>query len=64
MINGVVGTKPRRIAVIGAGVIGLASAVALRREGHDVTLIDRVLRRARCRRQTGDTIAVVGVRVD
>jgi D-amino-acid dehydrogenase len=42
MINGMVGTKPRRIAVIGAGVIGLASAVALRREGHDVTIIDRL----------------------
>jgi len=37
-----VGTKPRRIAVIGAGVIGLASAAALRRAGNDVTIIDRL----------------------
>jgi D-amino-acid dehydrogenase len=42
MTNGTVGIKPRRVAVIGAGVIGLASAVALRREGHGVTIIDRL----------------------
>jgi D-amino-acid dehydrogenase len=42
MINGTVATKPRRVAVIGAGVIGLASAVALRREGHDVIIVDRL----------------------
>ena len=30
------------VVVIGAGVVGLAIAVALRRDGHDVTVIDRL----------------------
>ncbi len=30
----------RRIAVIGAGIVGVASALALQRDGHDVVLID------------------------
>ena len=30
-----------RIAVLGAGIVGLATAERLRRDGHDVTLIDR-----------------------
>ena len=34
--------KPRSIVVIGAGVIGLAVAVALRRDGHPVAVIDRM----------------------
>jgi glycine/D-amino acid oxidase-like deaminating enzyme len=42
MINGTDGMTPRRAAVIGAGIVGLASAVALRRDGHDVTVIDRL----------------------
>jgi D-amino-acid dehydrogenase len=32
----------RKVTVIGAGVVGLAAAVALRRDGHDVTVIDRL----------------------
>jgi D-amino-acid dehydrogenase len=31
-----------KVIVIGAGVVGLASAVALRRQGHEVTVIDRL----------------------
>lgn len=31
---------PRRILVIGAGIAGLATAVALQRRGHDVTVIE------------------------
>jgi glycine/D-amino acid oxidase-like deaminating enzyme len=42
MINGTDGMTPRRTAVIGAGIVGLASAAALRRDGHDVTVIDRL----------------------
>ncbi|MDB6178439.1 FAD-binding oxidoreductase [Paracoccus sp. Z330] len=33
-------TQPRRIAVIGAGIIGACTALALTREGFDVTVID------------------------
>ena len=34
--------RPRRIVVIGAGVIGVCCALYLRRDGHDVTLVDRL----------------------
>ncbi len=33
--------RPLKIAVIGAGIVGVSSAEWLRRDGHDVTLIDR-----------------------
>lgn len=33
---------PRRVAVVGAGIIGVSVAWALRREGHDVTMIDEL----------------------
>jgi len=33
--------KPLKIVVIGAGIVGAASALWLRRAGHDVTLIER-----------------------
>lgn len=32
----------RKVTVIGAGVVGLAAAVSLRRDGHEVTVIDRL----------------------
>jgi glycine/D-amino acid oxidase-like deaminating enzyme len=32
---------PRRIAVIGAGIVGVCAALYLQRDGHKVTLIDR-----------------------
>ncbi|MFN0043554.1 MAG: NAD(P)/FAD-dependent oxidoreductase [Alphaproteobacteria bacterium] len=32
----------KRIVVVGAGVVGMAAACYLRREGHDVTVIDRL----------------------
>ena len=32
----------RKITVIGAGVVGMACAVTLQRDGHDVTVIDRL----------------------
>lgn len=36
------GGATRKVTVIGAGVVGLAAAVALRRDGHEVTVIDRL----------------------
>jgi len=35
-------TQPRRVAVIGAGIVGTVTASYLLRDGHQVTLIDRV----------------------
>jgi D-amino-acid dehydrogenase len=35
-------TQPRRVAVVGAGIIGTAAACQLARDGHAVTLIDRL----------------------
>jgi glycine/D-amino acid oxidase-like deaminating enzyme len=32
--------RPRRIAVVGAGVLGLTTAWALARRGHAVTVLD------------------------
>jgi D-amino-acid dehydrogenase len=32
----------RKVTVIGAGIVGLAAAVSLRRDGHEVTVIDRL----------------------
>jgi len=32
--------KPQRVVVIGAGVVGIACALTLRREGHDVVVLD------------------------
>ena len=34
-------TRPKNIAVIGAGVVGVSAALYLQRDGHAVTLIDR-----------------------
>lgn len=34
--------SPLRIAVVGAGIVGVSSAEWLRRDGHEVTLIDRI----------------------
>ena len=39
--------RPLRIGIVGCGVAGLASAVALARLGHRVTLIERAPRSAR-----------------
>ena len=33
--------EPLRIAVVGAGIVGTSTALALRKRGADVTLIDR-----------------------
>lgn len=35
------GFRPRTVAVIGAGIVGLCCAIHLRRTGHSVTLLDR-----------------------
>jgi D-amino-acid dehydrogenase len=35
------GGNPRRVAVIGAGIVGVCAALYLQRDGHRVTLIDR-----------------------
>jgi NADPH-dependent 2,4-dienoyl-CoA reductase/sulfur reductase-like enzyme len=32
--------RPKRVAVIGAGMAGLASALELKRAGHDVTVLE------------------------
>lgn len=34
-------TVPRKIVVIGGGIIGVATAYRLRRDGHDVTLVEK-----------------------
>ncbi len=34
--------KPRKVAVIGAGIVGVSTALWLQRDGHDVMLIDRL----------------------
>lgn len=38
---------PRRIAIVGGGIVGLSIALTLRERGHDVMLIDRGISRAR-----------------
>ena len=35
-------SQPRDVVVLGAGIIGLCSALSLQRDGHRVTLIDRL----------------------
>ena len=35
-------TSPLKIAVIGAGIVGVSTALWLRRDGHDVTVFDRI----------------------
>ena len=35
------GSKPRRVVVVGAGMVGVSAALWLQESGHDVTLIDR-----------------------
>ena len=35
-------TSPLKIAVVGAGIVGVSTALWLKRDGHDVTLFDRV----------------------
>jgi len=32
----------RRITVIGAGIVGIACAISLQRDGHQVTVVDRL----------------------
>ncbi|MFT6899310.1 MAG: 2-polyprenyl-6-methoxyphenol hydroxylase-like FAD-dependent oxidoreductase, partial [Paraglaciecola sp.] len=32
--------QPERVIIIGAGVVGAATALALQKSGHEVTLID------------------------
>ncbi len=34
----------KKITIIGAGIVGIATAAYLRRDGHEVTVIDRLLR--------------------
>jgi len=36
-----VAERPHRVVVVGAGIVGVASALCLLRDGHEVTLIDR-----------------------
>jgi D-amino-acid dehydrogenase len=36
-----IGSNPRHVAVIGAGIVGVCAALYLQRDGHRVTLIDR-----------------------
>lgn len=35
------GASGRRVAIVGAGIVGVATAIWLQRDGHQVTLIDR-----------------------
>lgn len=35
-------SEPKQVVIIGAGIVGVSTAVWLQREGHSVTLIDRV----------------------
>lgn len=35
-------TTPQKIAVVGAGIVGVSTALWLKRDGHDVTLFDRI----------------------
>src|SRR4029079_3639892 len=45
------------VLVIGAGIVGVATALRLRREGHDVWLIDRECAAARASRGTAGALA-------
>src|SRR5579859_6723522 len=36
------GTRPSRVTIVGAGIIGITTALALREAGHDVDVIDRL----------------------
>lgn len=42
MGDGAKGSRPSKVAVIGAGIVGSCAAIELRRRGLDVTLVDRV----------------------
>ena len=34
--------EPKRIAVIGAGIVGVSTAIWLQRDGHDVVVVDKL----------------------
>src|SRR5213595_3629047 len=34
------GTSMKKIAILGAGIVGIATAAYLRRDGHEVTVVD------------------------
>ena len=53
--------KPRKVVVIGAGVVGMGCASYLQRDGHDVTVIDRVAPGKSCSFGNGGGITTTSV---
>ena len=54
-------TRRRHVIVIGAGIVGVSTALSLQREGHDVTLVDRAGPGAGASFGNGGVLAASGV---
>lgn len=53
-------SEKREIVVLGAGIVGIACALNLVRDGHDVTVVDRVLPGEGCSRGNAGMLAATG----
>lgn len=53
-------SEKRRVVVVGAGVVGIACALNLVRDGHDVTVVDRILPGEGCSKGNAGVLAATG----